>query len=173
MSDIIPLEAIERRILLIRGQKVMLDRDLAQLYGVETRVLNQAIRRNIDRFPADFMFTLTRDEIMRISQIVISSSHETIKFSKNVMAFTEQGVAMLSSVLNSKSAVQVNIAIMRVFVKLREMIASNKELSRRLDKLEKKYDVQFKVVFDAIRELMTPPEPKRRRIGFLREKEQK
>jgi hypothetical protein len=173
MSDIIPLETIERRILLIRGQKVMLDRDLAQLYGVETRVLNQAIRRNIDRFPADFMFTLTRDEIMRISQIVISSSHETIKFSKNVMAFTEQGVAMLSSVLNSKSAVQVNIAIMRVFVKLREMIASNKELAKRLDKLEKKYDVQFKVVFDAIRELMTPPEPKRRRIGFLREEDEK
>lgn len=166
MSDIIPLETIERRILLIRGQKVMLDRDLAQLYGVETRVLNQAVRRNIDRFPADFMFTLTRDEIMRISQIVISSSHETIKFSKNVMAFTGQGVAMLSSVLNSKSAVQVNIAIMRVFVKLREMIASNKELAKRLDKLEKKYDVQFKVIFDAIRELMTPPEPKRRRIGF-------
>lgn len=171
MSDIIPLETIERRILLIRGQKVMLDRDLAQLYGVETRVLNQSVRRNIDRFPADFMFTLTRDEIMRISQIVISSSHETIKFSKNVMAFTEQGVAMLSSVLNSKSAVQVNIAIMRVFVKLREMIASNKELSKRLDKLEKKYDAQFKVVFDAIRELMTPPEPKSRRIGFLRDKE--
>ncbi|MDP2753969.1 MAG: ORF6N domain-containing protein [Nitrospirota bacterium] len=173
MSDIIPLETIERRILLIRGQKVMLDRDLAQLYGVETRVLNQAIRRNIDRFPADFMFTLTRDEIMRISQIVISSSHETIKFSKNVMAFTEQGVAMLSSVLNSKSAVQVNIAIMRVFVKLREMIASNKELAKRLDKLEKKYDVQFKVVFDAIRELMTPLEPKRRRIGFLQEEDEK
>jgi hypothetical protein len=173
MSDIIPLETIERRILLIRGQKVILDRDLAQLCGVETRVLNQAVRRNIDRFPADFMFTLTRDEIMRISQIVISSSHETIKFSKNVMAFTEQGVAMLSSVLNSKSAVQVNIAIMRVFVKLREMIASNKELAKRLDKLEKKYDVQFKVVFDAIRELMTPPEPKRRRIGFLREEDEK
>jgi len=171
MSDIIPLETIERRILLIRGQKVMLDRDLAQLYGVETRVLNQAIRRNIDRFPADFMFTLTRDEIMRISQIVISSSHETIKFSKNVMAFTEQGVAMLSSVLNSKSAVQVNIAIMRVFVKLREMIASNKELAKRLDKLEKKYDVQFKVVFDAIRELMTPAEPKKRKIGYRRERE--
>lgn len=169
MSDIIPLETIERRILLIRGQKVMLDRDLAQLYGVETRVLNQAIRRNIDRFPADFMFTLTRDEILRISQIVISSSHETIKFSKNVMAFTEQGVAMLSSVLNSKSAVQVNIAIMRAFVKLREMIASNKELAKRLDKLEKKYDAQFKVVFDAIRELMTPPEPKRRKIGFWQE----
>jgi hypothetical protein len=115
------------------------------------------------------MFTLTREEIRRISQIVISSAHETLKFSKNVMAFTEQGVAMLSSVLNSKRAVQVNITIMRVFVKLREMIASNKELAKRLDKLEKKYDAQFKVVFDAIRELMTPPEPKRRRIGFLRE----
>ena len=153
MKALVPIEIIEGKILFIRGQKVMLDRDLAQLYGVETRVLNQAVRRNIERFPADFMFTLTRDEIMRISQIVISSGHETIKFSKNVMAFTEQGVAMLSSVLNSKRAVQVNIAIMRVFVKLREMIASNKELSRRLDKLEKKYDAQFKVVFDAIREL--------------------
>jgi hypothetical protein len=170
MKALVPIKIIEGKILFIRGQKVMLDRDLAQLYGVETRVLNQAVRRNIGRFPADFMFTLTRDEIMRISQIVISSGHETIKFSKNVMAFTEQGVAMLSSVLNSKRAVQVNIAIMRVFVKLREMIASNKELSRRLDKLEKKYDAQFKVVFDAIRELMTPPEPKRKRIGFLREK---
>jgi len=153
MKALVPIEIIEGKILFIRGQKVMLDRDLAQLYGVETRVLNQAVRRNIERFPADFMFTLTRDEIMRISQIAISSGHETIKFSKNVMAFTEQGVAMLSSVLNSKRAVQVNIAIMRVFVKLREMIASNKELSRRLDKLEKKYDAQFKVVFDAIREL--------------------
>ena len=173
MKALVPIEIIEGKILFIRGQKVMLDRDLAQLYGVETRVLNQAVRRNIERFPADFMVTLTRDEIMRISQIVISSGHETIKFSKNVMAFTEQGVAMLSSVLNSKRAVQVNIAIMRVFVKLREMIASNKELSRRLDKLEKKYDAQFKVVFDAIRELMTPPEPKHRRIGFLREKEKK
>ena len=170
MKALVPIEIIEGKILFIRGQKAMLDRDLAQLYGVETRVLNQAVRRNIDRFPSDFMFTLTRDEIMRISQIVISSGHETIKFSKNVMAFTEQGVAMLSSVLNSKRAVQVNIAIMRVFVKLREMIASNKELSRRLDKLEKKYDAQFKVVFDAIRELMTPPEPKRKRIGFLQEK---
>jgi len=170
MKALVPIEIIEGKILFIRGQKVMLDRDLAQLYGVETRVLNQAVRRNIDRFPEDFMFTLTREEIMRISQIVISSAHETLKFSKNVMAFTEQGVAMLSSVLNSIRAVQVNIAIMRVFVKLREMIASNKELSRRLDKLEKKYDAQFKVVFDAIRELMTPPEPKRKRIGFLQEK---
>jgi hypothetical protein len=111
------MEIIEQKIFLIRGQKVMLDRDLAQLYGVETRVLNQAVRRNIDRFSADFMFSLTRDEIMRISQFVISSTqirNETLKFAKSVLAFTEQGVAMLSTVLNSKRAIEVNILIMRV-----------------------------------------------------------
>ena len=143
---------------------------MAQLYGVETRVLNQAVRRNIDRFPADFMFSLTRDEIMRISQFVISSTqirNETLKFAKSVLAFTEQGVAMLSTVLNSKRAIEVNILIMRAFVKLREMIASNKELAKKLDELEKKYDAQFKVVFDAIRQLMTPPTKKQRKIGFL------
>jgi hypothetical protein len=167
MEVLVPIEVIETKILLIRGQKVMLDRDLAQLYGVETRVLNQAVRRNIDHFPDDFMFTLTREEIMRISQIVISSGHETLKFAKRAMVFTEQGVAMLSSVLNSKRAVQVNITIMRVFVKLREMIASNKYLAKRLNELEKKYDAQFKVVFDAIRQLMAPPEPKKRKISFI------
>jgi len=169
-TSLIPVERIERSILLIRGQKVMLDRDLARLYGVETRVLNQAIRRNIDRFPRDFMFRLTREEIMRISQFVISSVHpgvKTLKFSKSVMAFTEHGVAMLSSVLNSPRAVQVNIQIMRTFAKLREIISQHKDLSRRLDELEKKYDTQFKVVFDAIRELMKPPETKKRPIGFL------
>ena len=168
--SLIPLERIERSILLIRGQKVMLDRDLAKLYGVETRALNQAVRRNIDRFPEDFMFRLTREEIMRISQIVISSAHpggKTLKFSKNVMAFTEHGVAMLSSVLNSSRAVQVNIQIMRTFAKLREIISQHKDLAKRLDELEKKYDAQFKVVFDAIRELMRPPESKKRPIGFL------
>jgi hypothetical protein len=169
---LVPSERIERSILLIRGQKVMLDRDLAQLYGVETRVLNQAVRRNIDRFPEDFMFPLTREEIMRISQFVISSVHpgvKTLKFSKNVMAFTEHGVAMLSSVLNSPRAVQVNIQIMRTFAKLREIISQHKDLARRLDELEKKYDAQFKIVFDAIRQLMAPPEPQppKRRIGFL------
>ncbi len=168
--SLIPHECIERSILMIRGQKVMLDRDLAQLYGVETRALNQAVRRNIDRFPEDFR--LTREEIMRISQFVISSVHhrvKTLKFSKNVMAFTEHGVAMLSSVLNSPRAVQVNIQIMRTFAKLREIISLNKDLARRLDELEKKYDVQFKIVFDAIRQLMAPPEPKppKKRIGFL------
>ena len=171
-ASLIPVERIEQSILLVRGQKVMLDRDLARLYGVETRVLNQAVRRNIDRFPEDFMFPLTREEIMRISQIVISSDHpegKTLKFSKNVMAFTEHGVAMLSSVLNSPRAVQVNIQIMRTFAKLREIISHHKDLARRLDELEKKYDAQFKVVFDAIRQLMAPPEPKtpKKRIGFL------
>jgi hypothetical protein len=168
-KSLIPVERIERLILLIRGQKVMLDRDLGQLYGVETRVLNQAVRRNIGRFPDDFMFPLTREEIMRISQFVISSVHpgaQTLKFSKSVMAFTEHGVAMLSSVLNSSRAVQVNIEIMRAFVRLRRMLASHAELARKLDVLEKKYDAQFKVVFDAIRQLMTTPEQKRRPIGF-------
>jgi len=116
------------------------------------------------------MFSLTRDEIMRISQFVISSTqirNETLKFAKSVLAFTEQGVAMLSTVLNSKRAIEVNILIMRAFVKLREMIASNKELAKKLDELEKKYDAQFKVVFDAIRQLMTPPTKKQRKIGFL------
>jgi len=163
MKGLVPIEIIERKIYLIRGHKVMIDRDLAEMYCVETRVLNQAVRRNIDRFPDDFMFPLTRDEIMNLSQIVISSR---IKHAPNVFVFTEQGVAMLSSVLNSERAVQVNIAIMRVFVKLREMIATNKVLAKRLDELEKKYDAQFKIVFDAIRQLMTPPEKKKGQIGF-------
>ena len=168
-KTLVPLEMIEGRILLIRGQKVMLDRDLAMLYGVETRALNQAVRRNIERFPEDFILRLTREEIMRISQFVISSVHpeiKTLKFSKNVMAFTEHGVAMLSSVLNSPRAVQVNIQIMRTFAKLREIISQHKDLARRLDELEKNYDVKFKVVFDAIRQLMQSPVPKRRPIGF-------
>ena len=161
--SIVPLKRIERAILLLRGHKVMLDRDLAVLYGVETRSLNQAVRRNIERFPADFMLRLTREEIMRISQIVISSE---IKFSKQAYAFTEQGVAMLSSVLRSPRAVRVNIEIMRAFVRLRQLLASHAELARKLDDLEKKYDAQFKVVFEALRQLMTPPEPPRRSIGF-------
>ena len=172
MKELIPAEIIEKRIYLIRGHKVMLDRDLAELYEVETRVLNQSVRRNLDRFPEDFMFALSREEIMRISQIVISSDQTekaSLKFSKNVLGFTEQGVAMLSGVLNSGRAVQVNIAIMRTFVKLREMLSSNKELAKRLDELEKKYDTQFRVVFDAIRELMKPLERTKKKIGFRRE----
>ena len=172
MKALISMEVIERKILLIRGRKVMLDRDLAQLYDVETRALNQAVKRNIKRFPEDFMFQLKNSEAEQlVSQNVIP--HKKYFGGSLPYAFTEQGVAMLSSVLNSERAVQVNIAIMRAFVKLREMIATNKELARKLDALEKKYDAQFKVVFDAIRQLMTPPEPKRRRIGFLREEKEK
>jgi hypothetical protein len=129
-SSLIPVQSIEKAIYLIRGEKVILDRDLADLYEVDTRVLNQAVGRNRDRFPSDFMFELTREEINGISQVVTSSN---LKFSKRVTAFTEQGVAMLSSVLRSKRAVQVNIEIMRAFVRLRLMLASDSELSRRLD----------------------------------------
>ncbi len=147
----------------------MLDRDLSELYEVETRVLNQAVRRNLDRFPEDFMFALTRDEIMNLSQIVISSR---IKHAPNVFVFTEQGVAMLSGVLNSERAIQVNIAIMRTFVKLREMLSSNKELAHKLMLLEnriEKHDGEIKAIFNAIRQLMAPPETKSKKpIGFRR-----
>jgi len=159
----IPVERLEKAIFLIRGEKVMLDRDLAELYGVETRKLNQSVRRNLERFPSDFMFELTRDEIAGISQFVTSSS---LKFSKRVTVFTEQGVAMLSSVLRSTRAIAVNVEIMRTFVKLRQILTSNAELARRLDELEGKYDQQFKVVFDAIRLLMNPKPLKRKEIGF-------
>jgi len=162
-SSLIPVERIEKAIYLIRGEKVMLDRDLAALYEVETRVLNQAVGRNRERFPPDFMFELTREEITGISQIVTSSN---LKFSKRVSVFTEQGVAMLSSVLRSKRAISVNIEVMRTFVRLRGIIASNAGLSRRFDNLESKYDRKFKVVFDAIRQLMSPPLPGRKQIGF-------
>jgi hypothetical protein len=165
-----PVERIEKAILLVRRQKVMLDRDLAVLYGVETRVLNQAVKRNHDRFPGDFMFELTRDEIRNISQSVICSS--TVKHAKNAYAFTEQGVAMLSSVLHSKRAVQVNIEIMRVFVRLREMMATHKELAFKLIELEERlegHDEQIQNIFEAIRHLMTPPERERKKIGLVNE----
>jgi len=143
----------------------MLDFDLAELYGVETRALKQAVRRNLDRFPADFMFELSTPEIKNlVSQTVIPTRGKL--GGATPYAFTEQGVAMLSSVLRSPRAVQVNIAIMRTFVRLREMLLSNAELARQLAALENKYDAQFKVVFDAIRELMLPPDPPRRKIGF-------
>ena len=168
MTGRVLAERIEKRIYLLRGQKVMLSTDLAKLYVVEPRALVQAVKRNGERFPEDFMFQLSKTEFESLkSQIVISSWGGSRRAPP--YAFTEQGVAMLSSVLRSKRAVQVNIEIMRTFVRLREMIASNTELARRLDELEKKYDVQFKVVFDAIRELMSPPDAPPRRIGFARE----
>ena len=165
---------IELAILLIRGEKVILDATIARLYGVTVGRLNEAVRRNRGRFPVDFAFQLTKDEFERLrtkgasnlkSQIAISSSgwggRRTPPY-----AFTEQGVAMLSSVLRNKRAVQVNIEIMRAFVRLRRMLASHADLARKLDALERKYDAQFKAVFDAIRELMAPPARKPRSIGF-------
>jgi hypothetical protein len=134
-TSLIPIGRIDQLIFLVRGHRVMLDRDLATLYGVQTRVLNQAVRRHMDRFPNDFLYSLTRQEVMSISQIVTSSE---IKFSKHVFAFPEQGVAMLSSVLNSPRAVQVNIEIMRAFVRLREVISTNRELAQKLAELERR-----------------------------------
>ena len=165
-KSIVPVEGISNKILILRDEKVLLDRDLAELYGVETRVLNQAVGRNIGRFPDDFMFELSREEIRRISQNVISSN---IKFSKRVRAFTEQGVAMLSSVLNSDRAIHVNIAIMRAFVHLRKMAESHSELAKKIANLEKQlinHDEQFKVVFDAIHALIFEEEKPKRKIGF-------
>jgi len=164
-KSLIPVDRIEKAILLIRGQKVMLDADLAELYGVETKVLIQAVKRNLERFPEDFMFQLSQEEFaISRSQIVTSSEWGGRRY--RPYAFTEQGVAMLSSVLRSRRAIQVNIEIMRAFIRLWQMLASHVELARKLDALEKKYDAQFKQVFEAIRQLMAPPEPKRRPIGF-------
>ncbi len=168
-----PLETITHRILLLREQKVLLDADLAMLYGVETKVLLQAVKRNLERFPEDFMFQLTNHEfnVLR-SQSVTSSSEalETLRWGGRrtaPYAFTEQGVAMLSSVLRSERAIQVNIEIMRAFVRLRQMLTTNAELSRKLTALEKKYDIRFKAVFEAIHDLMAPAETKKKRpIGF-------
>lgn len=166
----VALERIERAIVVLRGHKVILDSDLAALYGVETRVLVQAVKRNLERFPEDFMFQLTNQELAILrSQSVISSwgGRRSAPY-----AFSEQGVAMLSSVLNSPRAIAVNIEIMRAFVRLRLILASNKELARRLDALEAKTDARFKAVFDAIRALMTPPDPTpKRSIGFVTTRE--
>jgi hypothetical protein len=164
----IPVERIEGSILLIRDQKVLMDYQLAEMYGVSTGRLNEQVNRNRSRFPADFMYELTAEESAHLkSQFAISSLHGGRRSPPK--AFTEQGVAMLSSVLRSPRAVQVNIAIMRAFVRLREMLLSNKELARKLAALESKYDAQFKVVFDAIKKLMEPPATPKKpgRIGFI------
>lgn len=153
-DTVVPLAKIERAILLIRGRKVMLDRDLAELYGTETRILSQAVKRNLERFPEDFMFQLSRPEIMRISQTVTSLSE--VKYSKVVHVFTEQGVAMLSSVLTSPQAVAVNIAIMRAFVRLREFLLNQSRLTKRLHKLEDQvtsHDEAIVTLFETIQEL--------------------
>ncbi|MCE9586193.1 ORF6N domain-containing protein [Candidatus Uhrbacteria bacterium] len=164
--SVIPVERIESRIFLIRGQKVMLDRDLAELYGVKTQVLNQAVKRNSKRFPEDFMFQLTLNEAeYLISQIVISNIGRG-GVRKPPLAFTEQGVAMLSSVLKSDRAILVNIQIIRTFTKLREMISENDHLRRKLEIIEKQYDEQFKIVFDVLRRLLDDEESTQPEIGF-------
>ncbi|MBW2165765.1 MAG: ORF6N domain-containing protein [Deltaproteobacteria bacterium] len=164
MSELISIEAVANKIFFIRSVKVMLDRDLAELYGVETRVLNQAVRRNIKRFPEDFMFALTRDEIMRISQIVTSSD---IKYAKQVHAFTEQGVAMLSGILNSDRAIAVNIQIMRTFTKLRHMISDNEDLKQELAELREQTDERFQIVFETLDQLLTVDVKEKKKIGFM------
>ena len=166
MSELVPVRRIQQHILLVRGQKVMLSTHLAKLYGVEPRALVQAVKRNIERFPPDFMFQLSKAEFANLKSQIVTSSWGGLRRAAPY-AFTEQGVAMLSSVLRSKRAVQVNVAIMRAFVKLREMLATHKELARKLRAMERKYDAQFKEVFDVIRELMAPAkEPRPERIGF-------
>ena len=166
-SGLIPVERIATAIYFIRGEKVMLDRDLAALYGVETKMLKRAVRRNVDRFPEDFMFVLSPTELKDWRRQFGTSNQDRKGLRYAPMAFTEHGILMLSSVLNSKRAVQVNIEIMRAFVKLRRILASNVALSRRLDALEQKYDRHFKIVVDAIRSLMAPAQSKKQeQIGF-------
>lgn len=157
--------SVERRILSIRGQRVMLDADLAVLYGVSTRVLNQAVKRNRERFPEDFMFRLTEAEK---AEVITNCDHlRPLRFSPSLPhAFTEHGAIMLASLLNTRIAVQASVQVVRAFVRLREILATHKDLARKLEELEKKYDAQFKVVFEAIRQLMARPESPRRSIGF-------
>ena len=170
MKELVPVEIIEKKIYLIRGEKIMLSMHLAELYGVETRALNQAVKRNIHRFPEDFMFQITESEAEQlVSQNVIP--HKKYFGGSSPYAFTEQGVAMLSSILNSEQAIKINIAIMRAFVKLREFLSTNKELAHKLGQLERKiekHDEEIKAIFNAIRQLMIPPETKKRKIGFQR-----
>lgn len=165
MTSLVPTERIEKRIFLLRDHKVMLSTDLAELYEVEPRALVQAVKRNIERFPEDFMFQLTRAEFENLKSQIVTSSWGGLRRA-TPYAFTEQGVAMLSSVLRSRRAIRVNIEIMRAFVRLRSMAASYKDLARKINALERKYDAQFKIVFDAIRQLMALPGKAATGIGF-------
>jgi hypothetical protein len=164
-TPLVPIGRIERAILLLRGERVMLDSDLAAIYGVTTKQLNQQVKRNADRFPPDFMFQLSKAEK---SKVVTNCDHLVrLKFSPHrPFAFTEHGALMLANVLNSAQATRTSVLVVRAFVRLRRLLASHTDLARKLDALERKYDSQFKVVFSAIRALMTPPVPSRREIGF-------
>lgn len=164
-TSLIPLPRVEELILQLRRQRVLLDADLARLYGVTTKVLNQAVKRNAERFPTDFMFQLTADEKAEV--VTICDHLSKLKYSPSLpYAFTEHGALMAASVLNSPRAVDVSVAVVRAFVRLRVMAASHAELARKIEAMEKKYDAQFKGVFDAIRQLMAPPATSRRKIGF-------
>jgi phage regulator Rha-like protein len=163
--SLIPLERVERVILLIRGQKVILDADLAALYGVTTKRFNEQVKRNRERFPEDFMFQLTKKEAEILRSQFAASSWGGRRYPP--FAFTEHGAIMAANVLSSPRAIQASVQVVRAFVRLRQILASHADLARKLAQLEKKYDRQFKVVFEAIRQLMTPPEPKKRPIGFL------
>jgi hypothetical protein len=166
----VPIERIEDKILTIRGHKVMIDVDLAALYGVSTKRLNEQVKRNQTRFPEDFSFRLTREEKAKV--VAICDHLAKLKFSAATpLVFTEHGALMAASVLNTPRAVEVSLYVVRAFVRLNQAIASHKDLVRRLDALEAKTDARFKAVFEAIRELMTPPEPKKRPIGFVTPKE--
>jgi len=186
-KNLIAVQQVEQTILLIRGEKVMLDVDLAALYEVSTKALNQAVKRNDERFPPDFMFQLTWDEAKELKSFFVTtdstagdesrSQNVTLKRGGNIKfrpyAFTEQGVAMLSSVLRSERAAQVNIEIMRAFMRMRQVLSAHAELTRKIDIIEKRYDTQFKMVFDAIRQLMAPPsKPKIGKIGFARKQDE-
>jgi phage regulator Rha-like protein len=164
MNEIVPIESLVNKIIYLRGQKVMLDSDLAELYRVETKALNQAIARNPERFPNDFMYRLTEKEFTRLRSQSVTSKKGGRRYPP--YAFTEQGIAMLSSVLRSERAIKVNIAIMRAFVKLRELLLSNKELNLKLVEIEDKYDKQFRIVFEVLKQLMEKPEEPRKEIGF-------
>lgn len=168
MKAIVPIEIIEKKILLINGQKVMLDSDLAELYGVETKMLVRAAKRNSERFPDDFMVQLTKEEFESLKYHFGTSRWGGRRYLP--YAFTENGIAMLSSVLNSKRAIQVNIQIMRTFTRLREMIATHKDLVKKLNEVEKKYDGQFQIVFEAIRQLIAVEERPKKRIGYISER---
>ena len=164
--NLVPVERIERAIILVRSEKVMLDSELAEIYGVTTKRLNEQVRRNLKRFPSDFMFQLTAEEAESLRSQIATSKERRGGRRYLPYAFTEHGALMLANVLNSERAAQTSVMVVRAFVRLRQLVATNAELARKLEALENKYDAQFKVVFDAIRQLMSPPANPKREIGF-------
>ena len=172
MSSLVPLEIINQKIIYLRDQKVMLDYDLAALYDVNTKRLNEAVKRNIERFPEDFMFQINDEEFENLRSHFATSSEKHGGRRYLPYAFTEQGIAMLSGVLRSEKAVQVNIAIMRAFVQMREAMLSNKDMARKIDEMESKYDGQFQIIFDALRSIFEAPVPDKPQIGYIKHQEQ-